>query len=68
MKDSFARPITLTFASQFDGLLVLKLPPRSIRGPETELVAVQLDFNVRTIEHSPRARTSRVVAASVLRS
>ena len=53
---------------------MLELPPRSIRGSETELVPVKLDFDVWAIQHSPRTHASRVVlvgvatAAAVLRS
>jgi len=51
-KDSLARAHR---ASELDGLLVLELSPRSIRGPKTELVTVQLNFDVRAIQHSLRA-------------
>ena len=51
-KDSLARAHR---TSELDGLLVLELSPRSIRGPKTELVTVQLNFDVRAIQHSLRA-------------
>ena len=44
-----------TITSQLDALLVLELPPRPIRGPKAELVAVQLNFDMWAVENSRRA-------------
>jgi len=45
-----ARP-GLPIASELDGLLVLELSSSPIRGAETELVTIQFELNMWTIQH-----------------
>lgn len=47
--------------SQLDGLFVLELSPSPIRGAEAELVTIQFEFDVWTVQH--RSRFSRVIFA-----
>lgn len=52
----------ILFISQLDGLLVLELSSCPIGGTETELVAIQLEFDVWTVQH--RFRFSCIIPSS----